>query len=186
MAGDNLMTSSFIHSEALARKAVGEFRHPVQYIPAGEDVIEKNITILPSLRMRDQNQEGMFSCQMLFINVRNSREDILNPKPRGSRKTLGQQGTTQCALECYGAGDSEKRRLGGGGREKEAKRVSNSGKWLNPCLDRVWLYKFLCISPGEEQRQLFVLLLPGYGCDGSCCSQGEDRKRFLWAYNPLL
>lgn len=76
----------------------------------------------------------------------------------------------------------------GGGRTRKAERVSGSGEWLNPCLDHVWLYKSLCISPGEEQRQLFVLRrlpLPGYSCDGSCCSQGEDRNRFLKEHNSL-
>lgn len=78
--------------------------------------MEKNITILPSLRTRGQNQEGMFSRWMPFIDVKNSQEISLFLETGGRRKTLGQQGTTQCALDCSGARDPEK---GAGGRERQ-------------------------------------------------------------------
>lgn len=83
---DGFMASGLIHS----RKAVGEFGYPRQSIPDRDDSIQKNITILPSVRIGVLNQEGMFSCRIVFINVKNSQEDILVPKPRERRKTLGQ------------------------------------------------------------------------------------------------
>ena len=58
---------------------------------------------------------------------KNSQEISLFLETGGRRKTLGQQGTTQCALDCSGARDPEK---GAGGRERQRGSLAQGNGWI--------------------------------------------------------
>ena len=147
MAGDSLAASGSIRSKGLHREAVGDFRHPTQCSCDEDDSMEKNIIILPSLRTRGQNQEGMFGCRMPFISVKNSQEDIFLPRDGGKEENLRAAGDHPVCLRLPWSWRFREK-VGGG--KREAKRVSGSGEWLNSCSDPVRFYKFHCSSPGEE------------------------------------
>lgn len=139
-------------------QCVGKYHHPSFY---------KNAKSEPG---RDVWVPDVFhQCQEFPWVCLDSRET------EKKRKTLGHQGPTQCALECYGARESEKK---SGGRRRETRRVFLP--W--PCVAPLIPLRFSCCV---DPRQLFVPRTPPppvCSWDGFDCSQGQDGNISVKAY----